>query len=138
MPRREGEKFPRADVAVQDVRRFLRQVLSEWRVEEHQDEAVLCLSELATNVLLHADGQDGFFEVEVALSADRLRVSVHDTADALPKMREPDGNDLGGRGLLLVDALADTWGVETKRPFGKVVWVEFEVESRSGAGVSSC
>lgn len=140
MPRREGEKFPRAGVAVREARRFLSQVLSDWHVENHLDDALLCLSELATNVVCHTDDHDGYFVVEIVLSADRLRVTVHDSADDPPLMRRPNLDDLGGRGLVLVDALADKWGMAPRKPGGKSVWAELEVGSPANPEpeVASC
>ncbi|TXS52956.1 ATP-binding protein [Streptomyces sp. t39] len=55
----------------------------------------------------------------------RLRVEVHDSGDGRPAI--PGGPGLGeesGRGLLIVGALADTWGVDEREP-DKVVWCSF-------------
>jgi hypothetical protein len=54
----------------------------------------------------------------------RLRVEVEDTSSALPRRLDPGDCGVSGRGLRLVDTLADTWGVEA-RGSGKVVWSEF-------------
>ncbi|MYS14013.1 ATP-binding protein, partial [Streptomyces sp. SID4982] len=57
----------------------------------------------------------------------RLRVEVEDSSSALPRRREPQDDGVSGRGLLLVDMLADAWGVEA-RGGGKAVWCEFRVD----------
>ena len=60
----------------------------------------------------------------------RLRVEVEDASSALPRRREAGESGVSGRGLLLVDRLADVWGVEA-RGGGKCVWCEFIVPERS-------
>lgn len=56
-----------------------------------------------------------------AVSAS-ARIEVHDSGGGTPRI--PDARDEGGRGLLLVAALSDSWGVGKRDP-GKVVWAEF-------------
>jgi hypothetical protein len=62
-------------------------------------------------------------------SARRLRVDVEDTSSALPRRRDAGESGVSGRGLLLVDLLADAWGVEA-RGGGKCVWSEFVVPEK--------
>ena len=57
-------------------------------------------------------------------SERRLRLEVEDPSSSLPRRREPGESGVSGRGLLLVDRLADVWGVEP-RGSGKCVWCEF-------------
>ena len=66
----------------------------------------------------------------LVLHPDRIRVEVHDADPTLPARREPDAERPGGRGLLLLEHLATSWGVEAADD-GKVVW--FEVPRRSAA-----
>jgi hypothetical protein len=54
----------------------------------------------------------------------RLRIDVEDSSSALPRRREAGEDGVSGRGLLLVEMLADAWGVEA-RGGGKAVWCEF-------------
>ncbi|MEW2520246.1 ATP-binding protein [Actinacidiphila alni] len=61
-----------------------------------------------------------------------VRVEVHDSrgeeeGERRPRVCEPGAADVRGRGLLIVAALADGWGVEGREPFGKVVWARFDV-----------
>lgn len=87
------------------------------------DDALLLTSELVTNAVLH-----GRSEVCVEITAaDRLlRVSVHDENSRHPMPVSQDHDALDGRGLALVEALADRWGVD-ERPMGKAVWFELSL-----------
>ncbi|MFJ9947347.1 ATP-binding protein [Kitasatospora sp. NPDC091207] len=110
-------------VAVAAVRRRLRSALGHWGVPELADTAELLSSELVTNALLHT-GQGAVFDA--VLTADlRLRIEVHDGVTRLPgRRRDPDAEyATSGRGLMLVEALADSWGVQL-RGDGKVTWFE--------------
>jgi anti-sigma regulatory factor (Ser/Thr protein kinase) len=79
--------------------------------------ATLLVSELVTNAVIHAGGT---IDLRVAITDDTLRIDVHDTSDARPHLRQPDG---GGRGLHIVDAIATNWGVTTDGN-GKTTWFE--------------
>ncbi|MEV6977206.1 ATP-binding protein [Kitasatospora sp. NPDC093806] len=110
-------------VAVGAVRHRLRTALDLWGVPELADTAELLSSELVTNALQHT-GQGAIFDA--VLSSDlRLRIEVQDGAARLPgRRRDPDAEyATSGRGLMLVEALADSWGVQL-RGDGKVTWFE--------------
>ncbi|MFI6079618.1 ATP-binding protein [Streptomyces sp. NPDC051217] len=112
--------------AVPEVRHALRELLSHWRERESAEVAELLTSELVTNALVHTDHG----AVVKAIVADsRLRVEVRDFVDAPPTPNEPDVDDgTHGRGLILVDGLADAWGVRSQG-LGKMVWFELDGES---------
>ena len=102
------------------AREFTRRVLS-GDPPEIREAALLLVSELVTNAVEHA--RSG---VLLVLERDgrRLRVEVHDAGGPLPGRSEASGpRDEHGRGLHLVEALAQDWGVEPGRP-GKAVWFE--------------
>ena len=104
------------------VRRWLSSQLRAWGVgEEVAYTAMLCASELTTNALLHA-GTPAL--VEVDLSVERLLVVVTDTGTRGPITRtSPEALASRGRGLNMIDSLADAWGSEpTLR--GAAVWFE--------------
>lgn len=110
------------------VRQFVREALVDWACESRADDVLLCVSELVTNALLHGVPPGRGFRVHLYLEpADGvLRVEVHDSGDGevRPVAADPAPDAEGGRGLLLVSALADKWGVGERDP-GKVVWCEF-------------
>lgn len=96
-------------------------------VFQRDDDVQLCVSELATNALLHGVPTGRGFRLRLALEADGvLRVEVHGSGPG--EIRTPDvlPDSEHGRGLLLVNALADKWGVGERTP-GKFVWCEFEM-----------
>ncbi|MGW4382798.1 ATP-binding protein [Kitasatospora sp. NPDC004531] len=103
------------------VRRELRAALDHWGVPELADTAELLASELVTNALVHT-GKGAEFDAQLTVE-QRLRVEVHDRTSSLPGRRQPDDDATSGRGLLLVEALADDWGVQL-RGDGKVTWFE--------------
>lgn len=90
--------------------------------------AALLTSELVTNAVVH-----GCADVDLLVRESRgvVRVEVGDTSDRMPVPRPASLDALGGRGLFLVDHLADAWGVE-RRQRGKAVW--FEVRTRRPGG----
>ncbi|GAA2922433.1 SpoIIE family protein phosphatase [Streptomyces enissocaesilis] len=106
------------------ARRQLRDLLHDWTDEEQLDAAVLMVSEMVTNVLVHTDG-DALLVAEATgePGARRLRVEVADSSDELPHKRRPGEMASSGRGLILMEMLADTWGVDP-RGEGKCIWFE--------------
>lgn len=74
------------------------------------DDAILCLSELVTNAIVHSRSRepDGRFSVRVHLDHGRLRVEVSDQGG--PWARPAQTDERNGRGLLIVDQLAHAWG----------------------------
>ncbi|GGT40091.1 ATP-binding protein [Streptomyces atratus] len=122
------------------VRQFVRETLVDWACEARADDVLLCVSELVTNAVLHGVPPGRGFRLHLYMEpADgTLRVEVHDSGDGevRPADSWADSGEEGGRGLLLVAALADKWGVGERNP-GKVVWCEFEVSAGVGRGMST-
>ncbi len=117
-------------VSVALARRFARRQLQEWKVDDDVvDTAVLCLSELVTNVVMHATS---VARVEVARRATRLTLTVRDSGrrranhgqDVVAAPLGPDPLVVHGRGLRIVDALAADWGSSTDAS-GTTVWCSF-------------
>ncbi|MFD5976950.1 ATP-binding protein [Streptomyces bacillaris] len=112
------------------VRKFTRQVLIEWGCEDQAYDMLLCVTELATNALRHGVPPTRGFRVKVSLERMKtvLRIELHDSGDGEVCMADglPGVEEEGGRGLLLVSALADKWGVAERNP-GKIVWCEFNL-----------
>ncbi|WP_282701110.1 SpoIIE family protein phosphatase [Streptomyces sp. CC219B] len=113
-------------------RQQLRELLHDWASPDQVDSAVLLLSEMLTNVLVHTDA-DALLLAEVHSGPDgrRMRVEVTDTSDDLPHKRRPGELASSGRGLMLIELLADAWGVDP-RGEGKSIW--FELTEPEGTG----
>jgi anti-sigma regulatory factor (Ser/Thr protein kinase) len=117
-------RLARADLrAVPEARRALRELLRHWGKPEKSEIAELLTSELVTNALIHTD-HDAVLTATVGPRG--LRVEVRDFVGRRPRLRVPIADDgTHGRGLVLVQSLADAWGV---RPHGvgKSVWFELD------------
>ncbi|MEU8568638.1 ATP-binding protein [Streptomyces pathocidini] len=119
--------LPRDRRSVPVAREFAQGALLAWKAREREEEVLLCVSELATNALLHGVPPGRGFKLGLTLGADGagpLRVEVHDSGEGCPRIPDAGEGDESGRGLLLVETLADKWGI-TERALGKVVWCEF-------------
>jgi serine phosphatase RsbU (regulator of sigma subunit)/anti-sigma regulatory factor (Ser/Thr protein kinase) len=106
------------------ARQQLRELLHDWTSPDQVDSAVLLLSEMLTNVLVHTD-TDALLLAEVSgdKGERRMRVEVTDAGDDLPHKRRPGELASSGRGLVLIELLADAWGVYP-RGQGKSIWFE--------------
>ncbi|OQR59473.1 hypothetical protein B6E66_35095 [Streptomyces maremycinicus] len=115
-------RLGRADLrAVPETRRALRELLRDWGRPGRSETAELLTSELVTNALVHTDDDA---VLTATLSPSGLRVEVRDSAAHGPRPRVPSADEAThGRGLVLVESLADTWGVRAQGG-GKVVWFE--------------
>ncbi len=116
-----------APTSVADARRQAQDVLSRWsqRGALPQDDTLLLLDELASNAVRHAHTP---FTVTMSLDDAALRGAVHDYNPRPPVLRTPSADDLGGRGIYLVAALADRWGVDQHAGDGKTVWFEIDTK----------
>ncbi|WP_030736305.1 ATP-binding protein [Streptomyces sp. NRRL S-31] len=125
--RRLRRRLGRADLrAVPEARRALRELLLHWGRPGRSEIAELLTSELVTNALVHTD-RDAV--LTAVLEPGGLRVEVRDFVARRPELRGPGSDeDTHGRGMVLVQSLADSWGV---RPHGvgKSVWFELGAEA---------
>jgi anti-sigma regulatory factor (Ser/Thr protein kinase) len=110
------ERFPFDPTSVGKARRWIASEAPETDVEV----AKLLITELATNALLHARSP---FSVSVDAARDHVTLGVSDDSPSVPRVSDPDPDDVGGRGLVLVAALALRWGVEPVAG-GKRVWFD--------------
>ncbi|MEU1667651.1 ATP-binding protein [Streptomyces sparsogenes] len=105
------------------ARADLRKTLSGWGLATVEEVAVLVLSELVTNAVRHARVSPGReIETRYLLQGESVRIEVHDASDEHPKLKVPSLGETHGRGLVLVEALADRWGVTPRPVVGKSVW----------------
>ena len=120
--------LPAELTSVSAARRFVaEQCVALALAPERCDDALLLTSELVTTAVLHGRS-DVCIEVEVR--DDVLHVSVLDENSRHPTPVAEDPNALDGRGLALVEVVADRWGVDD-RPLGKAVWFELSRMSRT-------
>jgi anti-sigma regulatory factor (Ser/Thr protein kinase) len=108
------------------AREFATATLAAWGLSGTIEDVRLCVSELASNALAHGTQRGCGFLVRLVLDVDSIRLEVHDSRGQRPQVRHPAKTDTSGRGLLIVDELSDDWGVEDRRPYGKVVWSRFK------------
>ena len=103
-------------------RRFVAKTLRDWNVDEETIEPVMLVAnELIANAIVHAHSAP---VLSLVGTGDDLLLRVGDEAGTLGVTRRALPGDDGGRGLLLVEALCDRWGVEADGS-GKTVWVTF-------------
>ncbi|MER7921798.1 MULTISPECIES: ATP-binding protein [unclassified Streptomyces] len=120
-------RLGRADLrAVPEARRALRELLRHWGRPGRSEIAELLTSELLTNALIHTD-DDAVLTATVGPRG--LRVEVRDFVARRPRLHVPDADDgTHGRGLVLVQSLADSWGVSA-HGVGKSVWFELAADA---------
>ncbi|MFF7368995.1 SpoIIE family protein phosphatase [Streptomyces tricolor] len=112
--------------ALVQARHMIRAAVRAWGARDRADEIELAADELITNALLHTEGSAVVTLRSLVGRERRLRIEVEDASSALPRRRDAGEDGVSGRGLLLVDRLADAWGVEA-RGGGKAVWCEFRL-----------
>ncbi|KUN02914.1 protein phosphatase [Streptomyces yokosukanensis] len=110
--------------ALTHARHMIRAAVRSWGAGGRADEVELVADELITNALMHTEGSAIVTLRAIDDGDRRLRIEVEDSSSALPRRREAGEDGVSGRGLLLVERLADAWGVEA-RGGGKAVWCEF-------------
>lgn len=118
MKTRAAQRFSAAPTSVPAARRFATEALDGTPSDVVQD-VVLMVSELATNCVRHSGTP---FALAVTRSEEGIRVEVTDLADGVPKLRSTRPSDSTGRGLHIIDMLAQQWGVQAQAPAGKMVW----------------
>jgi len=134
---KRSRRFPEAPASVPGARQFVAESLSALE-PALSETAVLLVSELATNAVVHATS-DFAVTVVYPTRAGRVRVEVVDSVPGRPASLQPPPTAPHGRGLLLVASLAEEWGVEgvAGSRAGKTVWFELAppVEAGAAAGV---
>ena len=127
----EAERaFPGTPKSVPEARRFVIGHLGHLN-DELQDMVCVMVSELTTNAVLYGVGD---FSLSLDANTDRLLVSVSDSGPGTPQVQTPKLSDLHGRGLLIVQRLADQWGTTNLEGGGKTVWFSLPLNEESGLG----
>lgn len=110
------------------ARRFVSELLADWS-EQRRYDAVLVANELLANAIRHGDG-----EVELAVARDRdgVHIRVHDSGHGdEPVVAGPSTAAESGRGLHLIETLAETWGWR-RQESGTLVWCQLDRQHRDG------
>jgi signal transduction histidine kinase len=126
---------------------FLSRLLDGWGVPDDTiDDASLLATELLSNAVRHGSGA---VTLRVEVEEGVVQVRVHDEAPGVPALKEADSTSLGGRGLFIVQCVAETWGSDPDDPDdpdhpgdpgdpGKTVWFRLhpppEEEDSPGRG----
>ena len=96
---------------------------------EFQDAVSLMVSELATNALVHASSG---FDISVDRSEASVVISIADRGAGTPAVQSPASSEPHGRGLRIVEALSDSWGITPSSPkAGKTVWFQMSLHRAS-------
>ncbi|KOT58037.1 MULTISPECIES: ATP-binding protein [Streptomyces] len=115
--------------SVRRARGLVDTALQAWGLAPLAGDAALVVTELVTNAVDHSRRR--YMHVRISrLDKGRVRVAVTDRSFVRPVLRKPSQYDQNGRGLLLVEALADCWSTD-RRSFGKSVWAELITEGES-------
>ncbi|MFH9015165.1 ATP-binding protein [Streptomyces sp. NPDC017943] len=114
--------------APRHVRRIVRSFLGQWGMPELSDAVELGVTELLANVVRHVP--DRRCALLLLRQRTGVRVEVTDGSAELPRTPASlDEDSEGGRGLLLLEATADKWGVSLWADGGKTVWFECGTET---------
>lgn len=114
--------LPAVPEAVTDGRSWSREVMREWQLDDMTDVVQQLVSELVTNSIEHAD--TSCVRVTLVHATGTLRLDVtDDDVVSLPVKAQAAVDDIRGRGLAIVEALSDRWGVHIAG-CAKTVWCE--------------
>jgi anti-sigma regulatory factor (Ser/Thr protein kinase) len=114
------------------ARAFVLQHLVEHRLLYLVDDIRLVASELATNAVVHAGTA---FTVILEGRSHSVLLTVRDGSQTLPapSRAAPYAMSLGGRGLIIINLISQTWGVDQGDGSAKSVWASFDTRSRAAS-----
>lgn len=128
---RSFESTPRS---VQEARGFVTFAVGRHVDSARTDDIRSCISELASNAVLHTNTSSGCYIVKICIDRHgcvRLEVHDHDQAEPQAVAENAEKDSTNGRGLFIVEHLSDFWGIESS-PKGKIVWSQFAGATRAG------
>ncbi|MFJ2868209.1 ATP-binding protein [Kitasatospora sp. NPDC087314] len=94
---------------VRPVRRAVNFILSRWEIAHLTEDAELLTTELLTNAIRHTDNEQPI-RVTIALDQRWLSIGIRDHSASAPQTHRETASQEGGRGLLLVESIAGSWG----------------------------
>lgn len=117
-----GMRFTAGAHSARHIRRIVRCYLTLWKLRELTDSVELAVTELLANVVHHVPGaRCGLL---ILRQPQGVRVEVSDGCGQVPVPQQAAADDESGRGLALLDAVVDKWGVDGRCGTGKTVWFE--------------
>ncbi|MBF8184983.1 ATP-binding protein [Nonomuraea sp. K274] len=110
--------LPSVAAGVGEARSLVRAELTKWGLDEAIDDCLIIVSELVTNAVRYGGSA---YALRLEDREGHLYGEVFDPGEGVPRPCSPDVNALSGRGLQIVAAIADDWGVSPATG-GKIVW----------------
>lgn len=120
--------LPSIPPSVTVSRHLVLELLRAWGAPHDREDAALLVTELVSNVIDHVAGQPSL-TLELEVSEDWLRIAVVDGSAVRPVVHELSLDQPRGRGMRMVQLIADRWGVEDHLD-GKRVWFELRPPCR--------
>ena len=118
--------YDRQAASAAEARSWTDAFLAERAIDGRvRDDALLVVSELVTNALMHGEGA---IVLRASATASAVRLSVTDSGVDLPELLPLDPKRIGGLGLIVVDRIAAEWGV-APFPGGKTVWAALSLST---------
>jgi anti-sigma regulatory factor (Ser/Thr protein kinase) len=119
--------LPPVSASVPASRHLVLELLRAWDVPHDREDAALLVTEFVANVVDHVGGEADL-TLELSLSGSWLRIAVADGSSVPPVVQELSHERPRGRGLRMVQSIADRWGAEDHRG-GKRVWLDLRPPS---------
>ncbi len=113
-----------------EARAMVRRTLDGWCDEDLLDDIALCVSELVTNAVVHADSAP---RILVHVRPTVIHVEISDDSDVMPVVKHADPHDTSGRGMAILGGLSDRWGSRRRSGGGKTVWFDITRPDRAAS-----
>jgi CheY-like chemotaxis protein/anti-sigma regulatory factor (Ser/Thr protein kinase) len=118
---RASERLPAHLRSAGEARSLVRSTLDGWTDGDRIDDIVLCVSELVTNAVVHAESSP---QILVHVRPAVIHVEVSDASDVMPVPRDAAPADTSGRGMSILSGFSDRWGSLRRSGGGKTVWFD--------------
>jgi hypothetical protein len=123
--------LPPTAPSIQASRHVVLELLRAWGLPHDRDDAALLVTELVANVVDHVGGEASL-TLELTAAGGWLRIGVLDGSSVRPVVQALSQDRPRGRGLLMVQAIADRWGSEEHQE-GKRVWFDLRPADQAEA-----